>query len=374
MIRGALLTSAIILAACSSTEPAPPATQLRSVSGRIVSTMSSVSGVGVQISLDGLRSMVTDDSSRYRFDSVANGTHSVAPMRTGVIFEPTSRSIAVADADVTEVNFTMQPVQLPPDSIVFVRIEPGTFNMGCDGGGYLCEASSVPQHKVTLTKAFNIATTECTQALWDKLMSENESEVKGMRYPVSNVKIDSVVVFCNRLSLLHGLTPCYSGTGKNISFNKAANGYRLPSETEWEYACAAGSETAISGIPDPEPGTDLEVYYKEVDKVAWHRGTLQGAPDARRQPVGLLRPNAWGLYDMHGNAAEWVFGGPFYYTADDVVDPEFVPISDGNVVYRGGQNDQNNILFHLDSRWGRISYRYNSRLFYLGFRLARNAD
>ncbi|MGL4609843.1 MAG: formylglycine-generating enzyme family protein [Trueperaceae bacterium] len=104
--------------------------------------------------------------------------------------------------------------------------------------------------------------------------------------PVVNVSWYDAVLFCNWLSHEAGLSECYSLNGEHVIWDKAANGYRLPTEAEWQYACQAGNK---------------KYRYGELEAIAWYRGNSSNA----LQEVGKKEPNAWGLYDMLGNIWEW---------------------------------------------------------------------
>ncbi len=99
------------------------------------------------------------------------------------------------------------------------------------------------------------------------------------------------MAFCNRLSELEGLTPCYEIDGREVSWLEDAGGYRLPTEAEWEYACRSGSSTPWSFGDDES----------EVGRHAWSDGNS----DYAAHPVATREPNSWGVYDMHGNVWEW---------------------------------------------------------------------
>lgn len=360
---------AIVLHGCASTEPTAPPNTPRTISGKVTATPPGNASIGVVLTLDGSRTTTTDDSSRYRFDSVAVGDHEVRPSKTGSTFSPSSRAVKITDADVPNVDFAQTSTAIPADSVHLVRIPAGTFMMGCDGT-FLCNAVAQPRHKVTLTKAFLIGSTEVTQAVWNRIMQTNNSEVVGPDYPVTRVPFDSITTFCNRLSAKHGLAPVYSGSGKNTVVDRNANGYRLPTQAEWEYAAGAGSTSAISGIPDPAPGSDLEIYYKEVDKVAWYRGETQGANSQKAQPVAKLLPNAWGLYDMHGNVSERTEGEGTPYTSDDKTDPDYLPYVFSAVV-KGGNNGSMGRVDSKMAKWHRVPEFLVDAPFYVGFRIAR---
>ncbi len=363
----ALITLALL--GCASTEPTAPPSTPRTISGKVTATSAGTASIGVVLTLDGSRTTTTDDSSRYRFDSVAVGDHEVRPSKTSSTFSPSSRAVKISDADVPNVDFAQTSTAIPADSIHLVRIPAGTFMMGCDGT-FLCRPIAQPLHKVTLTRSFVIGSTELTQAVWSRVMSVNNSQVVGPNFPVTNVTYDSITTFCNRLSAMHGLRLVYSGSGANTVVDYTANGYRLPTQAEWEYAAGAGSTSAISGIPDPAPGSDLELYYKEVDKVAWYRGSIQGAVGILAQPVALLRPNAWGLYDMHGNVSERAEGQAYPYTAEDKIDPDYLPYVNA-VVVKGGNNSEMEKVDSKMAKWHRVGELMRDTPFYVGFRIAR---
>jgi formylglycine-generating enzyme required for sulfatase activity len=124
------------------------------------------------------------------------------------------------------------------------------------------------------------------------------------------------VEYCNKLSLKEGLTPAYTINGEDVTWNRNADGYRLPTEAEWEYACRAGTTTPFN------TGDDITTAQANYD-------------GNETSPVGSFAPNAWGLYDMHGNMWEWCWDWYGGYNTVPQTDP--IGVSSGsNRVLRGG--------------------------------------
>ena len=168
--------------------------------------------------------------------------------------------------------------------IEMVLIPAGKFVMGDDRG----EDDEKPAHEVELS-AFYIDSTEVTQADYQALMGRNPAKFKGENQPVERISWHAAMLYCNMRSAREGLKPCYDP--KTQACDRSADGYRLPTEAEWEYACRAGSRTRWSFGDDAA----------ELDKHAWFKTNAAKTT----HPVRQKPANAWGLYDMHGNVAEW---------------------------------------------------------------------
>ena len=236
--------------------------------------------------------------------------------------------------------------------VEMVRLPGGTFIMGDDK-----EIDATP-HEVVVT-SFHIDKHLVTQAEYQRVTGKNPSRWKVAENPVEQVRWSDAVRYCNARSRLDDLEPCYDLRTWECNFD--ANGYRLPTEAEWEYACRAGTKTAYSFANTP---SKLKDY-------AWFKDNSGSKP----HPVGKRQPNAWGLYDMHGNVWEWCndYYKVDYYQQSPKDNPKGPKTGETKVV-RGGA-----WKFSADSC--RSGYRYNEDPGYVdacfgydiyGFRCARN--
>lgn len=229
----------------------------------------------------------------------------------------------------------------------FKQIPAGRFLMGERSYDEWGEVVDHP-HEVTLTRGFQIGVYEVTQEQYEKVMGENPSEFKGSQNPVERVNWEDAMEFCGKLSAL----PKEKSAGVV---------YRLPTEAEWEYACRAGTTTDYS-FGDIASG--LREY-------AWIGSNSNGTT----HPVGLKKPNAWGLHDMHGNVTEWCQDWHGALSSRAATDPQGAE-SGSKRIGRGADWELDRPSF---GRSGiRFFYSPSSRLNRLGFRVVRtvsgNAD
>jgi len=197
-----------------------------------------------------------------------------------------------------------------------VRVPKGEFVMGSRPGNPNADGDE-RAHAVTLTRDYWIGAFEVTQSQYERVMGRNPSlgqgpgiEDGGAHHPVDRISWNDAVEFCTRLSAL----PDERAAGRV---------YRLPTEAEWEYACRAGSPGEYAF------GDDVRM----LGEYAWYAENSGIEP----HPVGRKKPNAWGLYDMHGNAWEWCADWYERYSGGPAIDPTG-PSQGTDRVYRGGSN------------------------------------
>jgi len=247
------------------------------------------------------------------------------------------------------------PAKLVTNSIgmQLVGIEPGEFLMGSPESDTGADSDEKPQHRVRITKAFSLGIHEVTQGQYQAVMGETPSSFKGSDdLPVENVSWFDAIKFCNKLSEREQRVAYYRIDGAEVAV-AGGNGYRLPTEAEWEYACRAGSATVYPF------GNDAG----NLGEHAWY----DRDSDSKTHPVGQKRPNAWGLYDMLGNVCEWCADGydKNYYASSLAADPRGASGA-WYRVFRGGGLFMAR-LCRPASRYGDMPVR---RGLYLGFRVA----
>ena len=190
-------------------------------------------------------------------------------------------------------------------------------------------------------ESFELSRYPITQELYKAIADENPSTFKGDKLPVETVSWIDAVIFCNRLSESLGKNKCYNidlATEK-IILNLKANGFRLPTEAEWQYACQAGTK---------------EIRHGELNEIAWFKENSNN----QTHEVGQKKPNEWGLYDMLGNVWEW---------CSDIYDES---IYGSYRIFRGGGwCDQERSIMATTRR---RSHPFSFKIDDLGFRIAQN--
>jgi formylglycine-generating enzyme required for sulfatase activity len=293
---------------------------------------------------------------------------------------PRPPEFAIADIlEMAEAERRMQEALLPlPFSQTaaagMVQINGGTFMMGSpssEEGREFFER----QHQVTVS-SFYMGNYTVTQKEWGEAMEKNPSIHKGDNLPVENVSWFDAVRYCNRRSAKEGLIPVYTINGKEVAWDKSANGYRLPTEAEWEYACRAGTTTPFN------TGDNITTNQANYNgNYPYHRNA-KGANRGSTVPIGSFAPNPWGLYDMHGNVWEWCWDWFNYrYSLGNHIDPSGPEYEVDPLVFdwtprpnyrvsRGGSGESSSWRLRSASRQN--YNRPEDRGAYTGFRLVRS--
>jgi len=221
-----------------------------------------------------------------------------------------------------------------------VQIPAGEFVMGSPDADIDAMRNQRPQHRVRITKPFNLGKYPVTQQQWQAMMGNNPSQFKGPKNPVELVSWEDCQKFLVKL---------------NAKVGEKGGKFVLPTEAQWEYACRAGTTTRYFF------GDDDAV----LSQFGWHQKNSGGGS----HPVGEKKPNPWGLYDMHGNIWQYChdwYDGTYYANspADDPTGPE----TGSDRVIRGGS-------FHVPPGFCRAAYRSahkpNGTAFSQGFRVAQ---
>lgn len=235
-----------------------------------------------------------------------------------------------------------------PAGLTMVNIPAGTFQMGSMDGN----SDEKPIHTVSIS-AFEMSATEITQGQYKTVMGKNPSKFTGYdNLPVENVTWLDAVRFCNALSEIASLEKCYNERTWECYFLQ--NGFRFPTEAEWEYACRAGTTT--------------KYYTGDTDSDLERAGWYSENSNSTTHPVGQKTPNLWGLYDMHGNV--WELCNDWYgrYTTEYQTNQTGIR-KDGNRVVRGGSFKNKSFHCRSASRYYRV---YSSSR--IGFRVVRHVS
>ncbi len=257
-----------------------------------------------------------------------------------------------------------------------VLIPAGTFLMGSprDESG---RSNDETQHEVTISKDFWMSQYEVTQAEYEAVMGTNPSYFRGDSLPVECVSWYDVIEYCNKMSEREGLTPAYRiDKGRSdpdnenedddlrwlVTWDREANGYRLPTEAEWEYACRAGTTTPFS------TGDNITTNEANYNGNYPYNGNAEGEYREWTTAVGSFSANSWGLYDMHGNVLEWCWDWFEDFSSVYQLDPMGAASGTYRVIRSGSWSFMGQFVRSAYRCYDHPGVRYD----YYGFRLARS--
>ncbi|MDR1867743.1 MAG: formylglycine-generating enzyme family protein [Treponema sp.] len=232
----------------------------------------------------------------------------------------------------------------------FITIQGGKFLMGSNATEKFRKRDEI-QHTVTV-HSFLMASCEVTQEEYEALMQVNPSGFQGENLPVETVSWYDTINYCNKRSIQEGLNPAYIIEGTYVQWDKKSNGYRLPTEAEWEYACRAGTKFPYY------TGYILNTNQANFDRKI-----------RKTTPVGSYPPNPWGLYDIYGNVWDWCWDWYGVYSTTTQTDPSGA--SEGSQrCWRGGSWGSTSQVMRSAFRGYSLP---NLKFNYLGFRVVRSS-
>ena len=254
----------------------------------------------------------------------------------------------------------------------FVLISGGSFEMGSPASE-AWRSDDETQHSVTVSN-FYMSIHELTQKEYQEITGENPSSFHGDGLPVENISWLDAIHYCNARSEKENLTSVYTIDGGQVTWNRSADGYRLPTEAEWEYACRAGTVTPFNteNSISAKEANYYGHYPYEIEDNYFSQGNLSTKPGEYRQTtvaVDSFLPNKWGLYNMHGNVGEWVWDYYGAYNTEAQTNPAGAETGTLRVYRGGGWND---FAKNMRSAY-RATLAEDKGSFNIGIRLVRNA-
>jgi len=255
---------------------------------------------------------------------------------------------------ITLVSFTTLPFPM-------IKVEGSKFFMGSDDGDGSADIDEQKKHEVTVSN-FEISKFEVTVWEWKQFVKSKGLKMPKApkwgwkdKYPMNNITWEEAIAYCNWLSKKEGLTQAYGKNGPFYTCNFQANGYRLPTEAEWEFAAKGGKSS--KGYKYSGSNT--------LDEIAWHKGNSNGTPHA----VGSKLQNELGIYDMSGNVWEWCWDwyNKDYYKIENSNNPKGPENGEKKSVRGGSWDSQPNYIRPAN----RISTAPEKTHEFYGFRLVR---
>jgi formylglycine-generating enzyme required for sulfatase activity len=362
MLAGCLVTVILLPLAAQDREGEPQSAVQKQGAGPASAGIPAVGSITITSERSG---MIMIDGVETGDQIKAMGTVTIPNVRAGVtevaVKEDNGRITKAPQTVLVRAGETRHVVVQRPIPDDFVRINGGDFTMGSPEGELHRESDETP-HQVQVS-SFYMGKYEVTQREYDAVMGGNPSRFKGPHLPVEQVSWFDAIAYCNARSQKEALTPAYSINGEKVSWNRNADGYRLPTEAEWEYAARAGTRTPFN------TGNDITTDQANYNGNYPYKQQGSGIYREHTTPVGSFVPNSWGLYDMHGNVNEWCWDWYGIYSAETQQDPPGAASGSSRVNRGGGWSSYAKYLRSAIRNYNMPSYRYSNR----GFRLVRSS-
>jgi len=293
-----------------------------------ISVLIAPAGIGASWELSGPGEYHHQGSGDQSVSDIDSGEYLLTAGDVQGMVTPTQQTAWVDGGESKLFIITYVEQDVAPREINLVDVVGGTFEMGSPESDIYSDTNERPQHMVTISSLF-ASDTEITERQLFDITSDGLEEFSGCAdCPATSITFLTAIQFCNALSIIEGFEPAYDFYGDEIQLVAGANGYRLPTESEWEYLCRAGSETALT---NGDLSVCCDQYDENLNAVAWYGYNA----DETAQPVAMKDANAFGLYDVHGNVREWCWDWLSDYSADAQTNPTG-PEAGSHRTVRGG--------------------------------------